>query len=316
MNVLLLSHQLDYSGAPIALLRLAEALIGQGHRVSLLSKQDGPLGIEFVKCGVQATDSNLAQYDLYFANTFLMVPLALELAPSEDKILAWIHESRAFFRLYGRDETQYGLSRLKRALFPSKFQIEEYRTLMPDCELRQLRNQVSMTGIQRSNSFADFFAVSGAWEPRKNQAGLLKLIDSAGLDIKLNFIGTGKPPSIPCAQHHYFGQVSALEAKRIIAGSCGLISAAINETQNLAAIESILVGHPVLLSSIPAHQELQELIPSVVLFDATDAASFAEGFASVTRLKSDSAHLDEGRDQAERYFGKAAFSEALSPLIN
>ncbi len=53
MNILLLSHQLDFSGAPIALLRLAETLINQGHSLSLASINDGPLGIEFGKLGIK-----------------------------------------------------------------------------------------------------------------------------------------------------------------------------------------------------------------------------------------------------------------------
>lgn len=287
----------------------------QGHSVSLGTQQDGPLGKEFVNIGVQQFNPSMAKaYDLYIANTFLTVPLALHLAPSADKIVAWIHESRSFFTLYGKDETQYGLSHLRRAVFPSKFQINEYRDLMPDCELHQLRNVVSMTGIERSNTYSDHFSVSGTWEVRKNQVGLLKLIGDTDLNIKLNFVGASKPDDLDSTKHNYFGQVPLAEAKSIIASSCGLISAALNETQNLAAIEAILVANPVLLSNIPAHQELKELIPDITLFDTADAASFADGFDRAMRQKQNLKSLEEGRKSAEIYFGNSAFSEAVRSL--
>ena len=109
MNILLLTHMLDYSGAPIALLRLAETLVYQGHSISLGTFKTGPMGDEFKKLGAQQFHPSLAKnYDLYFANTFLTVPVALNMAPNSDRVVAWIHESRDFFQLYGFDEKNMG----------------------------------------------------------------------------------------------------------------------------------------------------------------------------------------------------------------
>lgn len=317
MNILVLSHQLDYSGAPIALLRVAETLVNQGHNLSLGTLNDGPLGVEFGKLGVQQFNPSLAKdYDLYFANTFLTVPGALNMAPTSDKVVAWIHESREFFRLYGIDEKQYGLSNLKHAFFPSNFMLDEYRDLMPECHLKQLRNLVTMDDIQRNTAHHEHFSVTGTWEPRKNQAVLVNLIDKSKISIKLNFIGAQKPQGFPFPDHVFFGQVPVRQAKELIASSYGLISAAQSETQNLAAIESILSNNPVLLSDIPAHRELKSLIQDIVLFDPYDSTSFLHGLEMVNKQKGDAALLNKNREEADKYFGRSAFDQNMQCLIS
>ena len=316
MNILLLSHQLDYSGAPIALLRLAETLVYQGHFISLGTFKTGPLGVEFEKLGAQQFNPSLAKnYDLYFANTFLTVPVALNMAPNSNKVVAWIHESRSFFQLYGIDEKKYGLSDLKQAFFPSNFMLDEYRDLMPDCKLQQLRNLVTMDDVKRNPDYQEHFAVTGAWEHRKNQATLIKLINEKKLDIKLNFIGAQKPKDIAFSQHSFFGQIPISRAKELIASSYGLISAALSETQNLAAIESILSNNPVLLSDIPAHRELKSLIPEIVLFNHQDPTSFILGLEQVTCQKEDAGLLNKNREMADKFFGRYAFGQKVQSLI-
>jgi glycosyltransferase involved in cell wall biosynthesis len=316
MNILLLSHRLDYSGAPIALLRLAETLVNQGHSITLVTFSKGPLGDEFKKLGAQQFNPSLAKnYDLYFANTFLTVPAALNTAPNSGRVAAWIHESRDFFQLYGFDEKKYGLSDLKHAFFPSNYMLEEYRDLMPNCKLEQLRNLVTMDDVKRNPDYQEHFSVTGTWEPRKNQATLIKLINQKKIDIKLNFIGAQKPKDIAFSQHIFVGQVPISRAKELIASSYGLISASLSETQNLAAIESILSNNPVLLSDIPAHRELKSLIPEIVLFNPNDPTSFIRGLEEVTCQKGDDGLLHKNRGIADKFFGRYAFGQKVQSLI-
>jgi glycosyltransferase involved in cell wall biosynthesis len=317
MNILLLSHQLDFSGAPIALLRLAETLINQGHSVSLATRKLGPLGAEFGKIGVKQFNQSLSkQYDLYFANTFLMVPVALNMATSNDKVIAWIHESRSFFDIYKLDANNFGLASLKHAIFPAKFIMEEYRDLMPNCSMTQVRNLVTMNEKAPLPAFEHHFAVTGSWEPRKNQAALINLLFETNLSIKFNFIGANKPATISDTTHNFFGQVPMLKAKELIASSLGLISAAKSETQPLSVIEAILSKNPVLLSDIPAHLELKSLMPDVVLFNPNDASSFRRGYESTFLQKNNPQLLEANKVAAESYFGQSAFDSAIRLLLS
>jgi len=316
MNILLVSHQLDYSGAPIALLRLAETLIEQGHFLSLASMQDGPLATEFIKLGTRQFNPSFAsQYDIYFANTFFSIPLALKLSPNSDKVIAWIHESRNFFSMFGIDEQLYGLNQIKRAIFPSNFMLDEYRDLMPLAELSQLRNLVSMDGITRTDNHKDHIAVTGNWQPIKNQAQLIELCKQSKMNLCFNFIGAKKPLDVSDDNHNFFGQVPQIEAQKIIAGSQGLISAAQSETQNLTAIEAILIGKPIMLSNIPAHQELKKLAPNIPLFEATDPTSFVNGLEQYQELRLNTKKLGENMKLIQEIFSKAEFDKAVRNLL-
>lgn len=316
MKILLLSHQLDFTGAPIALLQLARTLKHLGHDVSLGAMSDGPLGLEFAQIGIKQFDPALAKtYDLYVANTVLAVPVALDLAPDRNKVIAWIHESLQFFQMCNWSPETFHLSELRRAIFPSRFQMDEFRSLLPNCELAQLRNLVSMQGVESQEGNSDYFSVTGTWEPRKNQEGLLRLIALTQLPIKVDFLGAVQPDNVSSGQHRFLGQIPLMEAKMVIAGSYGLISAAVSETQNLAAIEAMMSGNPVLLSDIPAHRELKELIPNVVLFDTQDPQSFLAGYEEVLRLKKDVQALSCNQENAIKYFGNEAFTATVKSLL-
>lgn len=316
MEILLLSHQLDYSGAPIALLQLAKTLRMLGHAVSMGAMRDGPLGVEFAEAGVKQFDPEFAKkYDLYIANTVLSVPLAFEISPDDKKVIAWIHESRQFFKMYNFDEGSFSLARLRRAIFPSKFQIEEFRSLMPNCELQQLRNLVSMQDVEPQAGFSEYFTVTGTWEARKNQEGLLRLVESTKLPIKINFLGSPQPSNISTGQHRFINQRPMQEAKSIISGSFGLISAAISETQNLAAIEAVMSGVPVLLSDIPAHRELKELMPNIVLFGAQEPQAFLTGYENLLRIKTSPQTLVANQKNAVEYFGSETFAARVKSLF-
>jgi glycosyltransferase involved in cell wall biosynthesis len=194
--------------------------------------------------------------------------------------------------------------------------LEEYRDLMPNCKLEQLRNLVTMDDVKRNPDYQEHFSVTGTWEPRKNQATLIKIINEKKIDIKLNFIGAQKPKDISFSQHGFLGQVPINKAKELIASSYGLLSAALSETQNLAAIESILSNNPVLLSDISAHRELKSLIPEIVLFNPHDPTSFICGIEEVMHQKGDAALLKINSEKADKFFGRSAFDHNVRHLIS
>lgn len=50
-NILMISHELTYTGAPLSLLKSAQILKDAGYKITLVSLKDGPLGAEFVNIG-------------------------------------------------------------------------------------------------------------------------------------------------------------------------------------------------------------------------------------------------------------------------
>jgi len=113
----------------------------------------------------------------------------------------------------------------------------------------------------------------------------------------------------------FTGQVPPEEARAMVARSRGLISAAESEVQPLTAIEAMLSQRPVLLSDIPAHRELKEQIPTILLYDAQHIESFASGWAALLRQRDDSAALERMQLSARRLFDQAAFRGHISRLL-
>jgi hypothetical protein len=52
MKILLITHQLDFSGAPLALLSLSKVLIKLNHSLVIASLKYGPLINNFLKLGI------------------------------------------------------------------------------------------------------------------------------------------------------------------------------------------------------------------------------------------------------------------------
>jgi glycosyltransferase involved in cell wall biosynthesis len=314
--ILLLAHQLDYSGAPLALFRLAEALREFKKTVHLRSLQNGPLAAAFYELGVrQYQPSMLGKYQFVVSNTLLTTQEGLTIAENPEKLVAWIHESKDFFSMYGRDISRFPLQFVRKAMFPSRYLLDEYADVMPQAEKWHIRNYVSLDGIKREKKISDYYCVMGQWEKRKNQETLLRLIEPVNTQAKLLFVGSERPNNIESRNYQFTGTVSPTNAKRLLAKSQGFISASISETQNLGAIEAILLDRPVLLSSIKAHQELKSLIPSVNLFDVDDIDSFSAGYTSLNSQMGDKRLLERSRRLALQFFGKEAFLNATKELL-
>lgn len=316
MRVLLISHQLDYSGAPLALLELAGVLQGLGHEVFLAALSAGPLGDEFQSRGISPYRAGSTPIDLYIANTVLAVPAALSLSPSPDSVLAWIHETGYFFRVLRARPQDFSLDRLRYAAFPARFQAEEFAQWMPAALRMQLRNCVRMPSCEASAPAADHYVCTGRWEARKNQSRLLELAKALENEPEIWFIGADPPPGMAPALHRFLGTVFPGASKRLIAESRGLISPSVAEAQPLAAIEAAMAARPVLLSDIPAHRELKQVVPDILLFDPRRVESFVSGFRALEEQSAD--HVVRGRLRADalRSFGPDGFAENVRQVLN
>jgi glycosyltransferase involved in cell wall biosynthesis len=318
VRILLVSHQLDYSGAPLALLQLARTLRELGHEVTLTSLQSGPLGRDFAALGVQplaAGGAGRTQFDLYIPNTVVSVPAALRIAPAPERVLAWIHEAAYFFAILGRDPLSFGLDKLRHAAFPSRFQLLEFEQWMPRCAKHQLPNCIEMPPPAGAHDAADYVVCSGGWERRKGQERLLRLLAAVAPSQPVLFLGAGKPDHVSSRHLLFSGQVPPAEARALVGRSRGLISAAESETQNLTAIEAMLAQRPVLLSDIPAHRELKEQIPAILLYDPRDIESFASGWAAFLGQRDDRAAIERMELSARRLFDRAAFRGHVARLL-
>jgi len=314
MKIQLITPDLSYSGAPIALLQLAKYFLSINCEV-FVSGRDYGLSNEFKKAGVtipaQGTDIFYTDCDLYIANTTLSIQLLIDNKVPKENNFLWIHEPLSMV-----SESQaliQNLNQIKNIMCVSQFQIEEYKSIFPNSSYFHLRNHID---CKKSvvNSTSSSFAVVGSFEHNKNQQGLLDILKFLSLDISINFIGTENPSLVD--KHNFWGSVNLTTARNLISNSYGFISAARIETQNLSAIEAILSEIPVLLSNIPAHQELNSLIPEIILFDIDDPQSFYKGYLKMLEQKKDPVVLETNRNLAIQYFGWDAFSHTCDQIFS
>lgn len=305
LRIQLISHSLDFSGAPIALLRLAQALIRLGHTVSLAALADGPMRRAFESAGCKIGPN---PHDMIIANSVISVPISLELASPTAVTIAWVHEAMYFFDVIGRQPDEFGLSQLHCAWFPSQFQIDEFRPLMPRTELSLQRNHVVTAARKEELPPAQHYVVSGQWEQRKNQEWLLR---HAPDYARFLFIGANRPPEHQSVPHSFAGAITPIDAQAKIAQSGGVVCASLSETQNLVAIEALQLGKSVLLNNIPAHVELAGLIPHIILYEHMSPEALRAGFCKLEQQAIDMEAAEESRTAALVEFGRERFERAL-----
>jgi glycosyltransferase involved in cell wall biosynthesis len=316
---LLISHNLSYSGAPIALLAMAKALRRLGEQPLVVSLADGPLRSYFQEARIEVADRvNPAAIAFVLANTIVSVPAALQFKQFGVPVAAWIHESLYFFRLLQASPNDCGLKDLDLVFTPSRFQIEELQPFLSANAAYQLRNTVRQEWFRPAGSDS-LYAVTGQWEQRKGQAELLVLAQGSARNCRFKFIGACQPDqfrhSTTGLQHQFLGAIGPEQARLEIAKSAAIVSCAAAEVQNLSAIEALIAGRPALLSDIPPHRSLSSLVPNVFLFNRSSQQSFNEGLERLLDAVPDLEAAEKASRIAKALFGEAAFDQRLGELL-
>lgn len=111
-NILLISHELSLTGAPIVLHMLAKSLKNSGHNVVVISPFDGPLKEKILEDNIPVVVypclySNIfiqqfaQNFQLIFANTVVAFRAIYQLRNSSIPIIWWIHDSEASYERGG-----------------------------------------------------------------------------------------------------------------------------------------------------------------------------------------------------------------------
>ena len=113
-GVMLVTHEFTRTGAPSALLQLANALTEQDCTVFVLCHMDGVLRSQFTDAGIHVivyenyiADKNWISrlkncFDLWVINTLITAPLFYELNDTDENIVWWLHESEFLFMEFAR----------------------------------------------------------------------------------------------------------------------------------------------------------------------------------------------------------------------
>lgn len=194
-KVLLISHELDLTGAPIAMLHLTDCLKNLGYLPVIISPHDGALSKELEQKGIPALvypqiySSEIIRqfaglFDVIFANTIVSAPAVTALYGFSQPIIWWVHEAEASYSEAAvaalpddLPETVhvYAVGAYAKARLLShrpSWQVRELLYYVPD-----FREQQEPFALPANAAGKTVFACIGMLEQRKGQDILAKAIE-------------------------------------------------------------------------------------------------------------------------------------------
>lgn len=273
-KTLLISHQLDFSGAPVALFHLAKALIQINHDVELVSlRREGSLLADFNLIGVKYREEktlDVNEYDTVVFNTVVSTPLIPKIKNRKTKFILWIHESPFLAGFaWSNSVTMRRTEDVDLIIFPTEACKNEWEGLIdtsysvsllspvdiPD-EIKQLNNE--------HRRIVKTYCIIDPREPYRNIQKIEEEILNFPDEAIFHFVGADMPDSKMVSslrskiniEVRWHGRVARKKALEILAKSDIYISATCLATQNRGFCEAIALNKTVLVSSIRAHLEI------------------------------------------------------------
>ena len=212
VSALLISHELSMTGAPVALLEMAEQLKEMGTTAVITCTSDGPLREEIERRGTPAVIipqlleegalTDIADmFDFIVVNTLDCCPAVRELNGAGIPVLWWIHETEAAYGKYEDIMPAVLLSNITAVTAGPRagdslkkhrplYEAEELLYAIPDFYTSGENKRMG----KKADGGVETFALIGTLEPRKGQDILLDVINKLGEDEydRCRFIFVGR----------------------------------------------------------------------------------------------------------------------------
>ena len=183
--ILLISHELTYTGAPRCLYNLAKCLLEEGHKLAVWSYETGDFFAEFASLGLDVnyvTKSDLKKketanafktFDLVIANTVFCTDAALE-AQKYTRSVLFLGEARNISKIvsdFSFDTEK--IRAVKNIVCVSRYAKKALEKYLGRKDIEIIHNYVEnykfRGGVDRKSGSKIRFIVSGTVEPRKGQ---------------------------------------------------------------------------------------------------------------------------------------------------
>lgn len=226
-RILLITHELSMTGAPVVLSHAARILREAGWQAVLVSPEDGILKKTFLEEQIPVlieenimTDSAWLAYarefDLILVNTVVPFPCIERLGNFSMPVIWWIHDARNGYEVYLKNVLPKSLGKNIHTLCVSKYAQDVVREFRPQYETELLLYGLPDAGRQEDtegNAGADagkkkLFLTVGTVEARKGQDILVQAIRLLPEDVrvKCRFLFVGK-----CIDKAIFRKIKVLE---------------------------------------------------------------------------------------------------------
>lgn len=287
-NILIVSHELSLTGAPIIAYDLARKFRNEGYFVTVMCPFDGPLRQKYVDENIPVIiDGTLAHYrsphphtadlmghfDMILANTVLMWRSVLVAHEYDVPVLWFVHESSFGLRLASKDrEIWKAFKMADDVLLYGKATEEIYKPFVRPGQLKRVVLGTEPLPNHKPSSRKDgkFSVVHvGSIEPRKGQdvliESVLRLPDRYRKDIVVSFVGktidesyfsdirrfVSKEPNIK-----FLGLMPREDIGALMRDADVLISSSREETGPLVVLEAMSAGKAIISTNVGSVEEM------------------------------------------------------------
>lgn len=312
-DLLFVSHDLSWSGAPLILFHLVKWCKERGFFVAVMSPTDGPLGAEFLEAGIPLLVDPLIttghpsftafaqEFDCVVASTIFGAPIIHAVHSAGIPNLWWIHEGRVAEHYLGSDRglrEALGLADLivtpgiRSSLIYQPFTDRLVRVLsygIPDPRPK------FEPAIREPARPMDFLLL-GTIEYRKGQQVLLEALRKLPEDVlkDARFRIVGRPHDFAIANEietaaknsahlTYEGGVSADEALALIRDTDVMLCCSWDETGPLILMEALALGKAILSTNVGAVAEKVSNEEDGLFFRPGDAIALAVAIERLVR---------------------------------
>ena len=347
-DLLFVSHDLSWSGAPMILLQLAKWLRPLGYFISVMSPVDGPMRERFVAAGMPVVVDSLIttahpsftqfarEFDCVIASTIFGAPLVHAAKLAGVPHLWWIHEGRVAEHYLAQDEKmRTALGRANLIVTPDTKSAQVYQPFT-NRAIRVIGYGISdpaavaLPPPARSIDHRVKFLLLGTVEHRKGQQVLLNALRRLPNDVleRARFEVVGRPHELeltarikaaenefPCLS--YEESLPHEEALARIRDADIMLSTSHDETGPLVLMEALALGTPILSTAVGGVAEHLAGEDAGIFFPTGNDAALAEAITRLVREPELRARFQaEARLAYERHFTFEPFGRDFRQLID
>lgn len=346
---LLISHELSMTGAPVALLEMAEQLKEMGTTAVVTCPSDGPLREEAESRGIPAVIipqmfekgflADIADmFGFIVVNTLVCCPAVRELNGADIPVLWWIHETEEVYRIFADRMPAVLLSNItavtagpRAGAYLKKhrplYEAEELLYAIPDFYTSGENKKMG----KKTDGGVVTFALIGTLEPRKGQDILLDAIntlDESEYD-RCRFIFVGEDTGHPVtdrvrkavSEEHsnleYIEYIGRDEMPSFYDGIDCLICASRDDPMPMTVTEACMTGRVVICSENTGSAALLERYDAGIIYHNDDPEELA---SCIRRVMNGLSGMDDMRKNArklyEEIFTSEIFEERLRTVID
>ena len=309
-KMLVVSHELTRSGAPIILWQICSALAKKGFQITVLSPEDGPLHQEYLQAGVAVhilpsllKDARvvlpyLQDQELVLLNTILCYRVAHAVKASHLPLLFWVHES-SFGQQVCRTtpSAKSAITIADRLIFPSHATANLYREFGSSDNHTVIHSGINIIFPDPAHGKPPFkktpgrlyIVVVASIESRKGQDVLLQALKLLPADIssQVECFLIGRKLELEFSQKvvksaksmgnvHIVGDTPAAQVKQYLAAADVFVLPSRDEALPISLIEAMAFGLAIIATRVGGVAEIIQDQVNGLLVEKEDPAGLAK----------------------------------------